>query len=88
MHSKLARAKARRTISVLPRLRFCAIVPQNFEYDAAKTVSAGHLTHIDLACLRTLSPLAVWKIPMPKITLFFTGIPVVVTAILIGVLDF
>ena len=41
-----------------------------------------------LACRRTLSPLAVWKIPMPKITLFFTGIPVVVTAILIGVLDF
>ena len=34
-----------------------------------------------LACRRTLSPLAVWKIPMPKITLFFTGIPVVVTAI-------
>ena len=28
------------------------------------------------------------KIPMPKITLFFTGIPVVVTAVLIGVLDF
>ena len=41
-----------------------------------------------LACRRTLSPLAVWKIPMPKITLFFIGIPVVVTAILIGVLDF
>ena len=41
-----------------------------------------------LACRRTLSPLAVWKIPMPKITLFFTGIPVVVTAIFIGVLDF
>ena len=34
-------------ISVLPRLRFCAIVPQNFEYDAAKTVPAGHLAHID-----------------------------------------
>ena len=29
-----------------------------------------------------------WKIPMPKITLFFTGIPIVVTAVLIGVLDF
>ena len=41
-----------------------------------------------LACRRTLSPLAVWKIPMPKITLFFTGIPIVVTAIFIGVLDF
>ena len=41
-----------------------------------------------LACPRTLSPLAVWKIPMPKITLFFTGIPVVVTASFIGVLDF
>ena len=41
-----------------------------------------------LAWPRTLSPLAVWKIPMPKITLFFTAIPVVVTAILIGVLDF
>ena len=41
-----------------------------------------------LACPRTLSPLAVWKIPMPTITLFFTGIPVVVTASLIGVLDF
>ena len=41
-----------------------------------------------LACPRTSSPLAVWKIPVPKITLFFTGIPVVVTAILIGVLDF
>ena len=35
----------------------------------------------------TLGPLALWKIPIPKITLFFTGIPVVVTAILIGVLD-
>ena len=34
-------------VSVLPRLRFCAIVPQNFEYDAAKTVPAGHLAHID-----------------------------------------
>ena len=33
--------------SVLPRLRFCAIVPQNFEYDAAKTIPAGHLAHID-----------------------------------------
>ena len=33
--------------SVLPRLHFCAIVPQNFEYDAAKTVPAGHLAHID-----------------------------------------
>ena len=33
--------------SVLPRLRFCAIVAQNFEYDAAKTVPAGHLAHID-----------------------------------------
>ena len=33
--------------SVLPRLRFCAIVPQNFEYDAAKIVPAGHLAHID-----------------------------------------
>ena len=41
-----------------------------------------------LACRRTLSPLAVWKIPMPKITLFFTGNPLVVTAIFIGVLDF
>ena len=35
------------TLSVLPRLRFCAIVPLNFEYDAAKTVPAGHLAHID-----------------------------------------
>ena len=34
-------------LSVLPRLRFCAIVPLNFEYDAAKTVPAGHLAHID-----------------------------------------
>ena len=33
--------------SVLPRLRFCAIVAQNFEYDAAKTVPASHLAHID-----------------------------------------
>ena len=33
--------------SVLPRLRFCAIVPQNFEYDTAKTVPVGHLAHID-----------------------------------------
>ena len=41
-----------------------------------------------LACRRTLSPMAVWKIPMPKITLFFTVIPIVVTAIFIGVLDF
>ena len=40
------------------------------------------------ACPRTLSLSAVWKIPVPKITLFFTGIPVVVTVILIGVLDF
>ena len=29
---------------------FCAIVAQNFEYDAAKTVLAGHLAHIDF-CL-------------------------------------
>ena len=76
------------TVSVLPRLRFCAIVPQNFEYNAAKTVPAGHLAHIDFRPSQDLSPLAVWKIPIPKITLFFTGIPVVVTAILIGVLDF
>ena len=33
--------------SVLPRLRFCAIVPLHFEYDAAKTVPAGHLAHLD-----------------------------------------
>ena len=37
----------KQTYSVLPRLRFCAIVPQNFEYDAAKTVPVGHLAHID-----------------------------------------
>ena len=30
----------------------------------------------------------VWEILIPKTTLFFTGIPVVVTAVLIGVLDF
>ena len=42
------------------------------------------MAHIDFG----LSQLAVWKIPMPKITLFFTGIPTVVTAIFIGVLDF
>ena len=33
--------------SVLPRLRFCAIVAQNFDNGAAKTVPAGHLAHID-----------------------------------------
>ena len=34
-------------VSVLPRLPFCAIVPQNFEYDAAKTSPAGNLAHTD-----------------------------------------
>ena len=29
-----------------------------------------------------------WEIPMPKISLFFKGIPVVVTTVLTGVLDF
>ena len=30
----------------------------------------------------------IWSIPMAKITWYFTGIPVVVTVVLIGVLDF
>ena len=33
--------------SVLPRLRFCAIVAQNFDNGVAKTVPVGHLAHID-----------------------------------------
>ena len=59
--------------SVLPRLRFCAIVAQNFECDAAKTVLTGHLAHIDFGLSQDFESV---------------GIPVVVTAILIGVLDF
>ena len=59
--------------SVLTRLRFCAIVAQNFEYDAAKTVPTGHLAHIDFGLSQDFESV---------------GIPVVVTAILIGVLDF
>ena len=59
--------------SVLPRLRFCAIVAQNFEYDAPKTVPAGHLAHINFGLSQDFESV---------------GIPVVVTAILIGVLDF
>ena len=43
----LASALSYHLLSVLPRLRFCAIVTQNFEYDAAKTVPTGHLAHID-----------------------------------------
>ena len=67
-------------------LRHCRT---NFENDAVKTVPGGHLAHIDLwPVAGLLSPKAVCKIPMPKLTLFFTGIPVVVTAVLIGVLDF
>ena len=38
--------------SVLPRLCFCAIVAQIFENDAAKTVPAGHLAHIDFGLLQ------------------------------------
>ena len=56
----------------------------NFEYDTAKTVPIEHQVHIDFW------PVAgsVWEIPMPKVILFFTEIPIVVTAVLIGVLDF
>ena len=43
----------------------------------------GHLAHTDFWPVVT-----VWEIPIPKITLFFTEIPVAVTAVLIGVLDF
>ena len=32
--------------------------------------------------------MGIWSIPMPEITWDFTGIPVVVTFVLIGVLDF
>ena len=75
--------------SVMQRLHFCAIVAKKNEYDASKTVPAGHLAHIDFWPVAGLeSGSCVWKIPMPKITLFFTGIPVFVTAVLIGVLDF
>ena len=67
--------------SVLPRLRFGAIVTKKFENDAAKTVCVAHLARIDFWPVAG----AVWKITMPKITLFFTEIPIVVTAVLIGV---
>ena len=60
----------------------------SFEYDAAKTVSMGLLAHIDFWPVPGLSLKAVWEIPMPKITLFFTRILIVVTAVLIGVLNF
>ena len=66
-------------------LRHCRT---NFENDAAKTVPAGHLAHIDFRPVAGLWVHKLWKIPMRKITLFFTGIPVVVTTVLIGVLDF
>ena len=62
----------------------------NFENDTAKTVPAGHLAHIDFQPVAGLGVLKLCgKIPMPKkITWFFTGIPVVVMTVLIGVLDF
>ena len=74
--------------SVLPRLRFCAIVTQNFLYDAAKTVPVGHLAHIDFGLSQDLESVGCVENSLPKINLFFTGIPEVVTAIFIGVLDF
>ena len=62
----------------------------NFEYDAAKTVLFGHLLYFDFWPVTGLRvhKLYMWKIPMPKIASFFTGISVVVMAVLIGVLDF
>ena len=74
--------------SVLPRLRFCAIVPQNFEYDAAKTVPGGHLAHIDFGLSQDFESVGCVENSHAKNNIVFTGIPVVVTAILIGVLDF
>ena len=66
-------------------LRHC---PTNFENDAAKTGPAGHLAHTDFGLAQDFESASLWSIPMPKITWGFTGIPVVVTVVLIGVLDF
>ena len=75
--------------SVLPRLRFCATVLQNFEYDAAKTVPAGHLVHIDFGLSQDFESVGCVENSQAKNNIvFLTGIPIVVTAILIGVLDF
>ena len=53
-------------------LRHCH---KNFENDAAKTVPAGHLAHIDFLPGTGLGVPKLYWDPMPKIILFFTRIP-------------
>ena len=74
--------------SVLPRLRFCAIVAQFLKMMQPKLSLGDIWRTLIFGLAQGLNPKAVWKIPMPKITLFFTRISIVVMAVLIGVLDF